>query len=74
MLAQSTGVDVRLVNVPVNPAGRFGAPETEPGPSGVASDVFMRIPFHRWHSLTIARRAAHRARVFPGAYPGQELN
>ena len=25
----------RLVNVSVNPAGRFGAPETEPGPSGV---------------------------------------
>jgi hypothetical protein len=25
----------RLVQVSVNPAGRFGAPETEPGPSGV---------------------------------------
>ena len=34
----------RLVNVPVNPAGRFGAPDTEPGPSGV-DDELMRIPF-----------------------------
>jgi hypothetical protein len=36
--------------VPVSPAGRFGAPETEPGPSGVGSrvdDERMRIPFHR---------------------------
>jgi hypothetical protein len=24
----------RLVKVSVNPAGMFGAPETEPGPSG----------------------------------------
>ena len=29
----------RLVNVSVNPAGRFGAPETEPGPSGADSGV-----------------------------------
>ena len=29
----------RLVNVPVNPAGRFGAPETEPRPSGVGRSV-----------------------------------
>jgi hypothetical protein len=39
----------RLVNVSVNPAGRFGAPETEPGPSGVdsgAEDELMRISFH----------------------------
>jgi hypothetical protein len=38
----------RLVNVSVNPAGRFGAPETEPGPSGVDSgvdDELMRISF-----------------------------
>ena len=36
----------RLVNVSVNPAGRFGAPETETGPSGVdsgAEDELMRI-------------------------------
>jgi hypothetical protein len=26
----------RLVKVSVNPSGRFGAPETEPGPSGVS--------------------------------------
>jgi hypothetical protein len=34
----------------VNPSGRFGAPETEPGPSGVdsgAEDELMRISFHR---------------------------
>jgi hypothetical protein len=24
----------RLVNMPANPSGRCGAPETEPGPSG----------------------------------------
>ena len=38
----------RLVNVSVNPAGRFGAPETEPGPSGVGrwvDDKLMRISF-----------------------------
>jgi hypothetical protein len=36
--------------VSVNPAGRLGAPETEPGPSGVdggADDALMGIPFHR---------------------------
>jgi hypothetical protein len=39
----------RLVNVSVNPAGRFGAPETEPGPSGADSGAeaeLMRISFH----------------------------
>jgi hypothetical protein len=39
----------RLVNLPVNPAGRFGAPETEPGPSGVdrgVEDALMGISFH----------------------------
>jgi hypothetical protein len=39
----------RLVNVSVSPSGRFGAPETEPGPSGVdsgAEDALMRISFH----------------------------
>src|SRR5215472_92967 len=38
----------RLVNVSVNPAGRFGAPDTEPGPPGVgrsAEDELMVIPF-----------------------------
>jgi hypothetical protein len=37
-----------LLKVPVNPAGRFGAPETEPGPFGVGSrvdDALIRIPF-----------------------------
>jgi hypothetical protein len=32
--------------VSVNPAGRFGAPATERGPSGVEA-VLIRIPFHR---------------------------
>jgi hypothetical protein len=48
--AQLTGVDVRLVKVSVNPAGRYGAPETEPGPFGVGSrveDGLMRIPCHK---------------------------
>jgi hypothetical protein len=38
------------VNVSVNPAGRFGAPETEPGPFGVDSgtgDELMRISFRK---------------------------
>jgi hypothetical protein len=33
----------------VNPSGRFGAPETEPGPSGVGrwgEDELMTISFH----------------------------
>jgi hypothetical protein len=33
----------------VNPSGRFGAPETEPGPSGVGRSVegeLMRISLH----------------------------
>src|SRR5262252_5959066 len=35
----------RLVNVSVNPSGRLGAPETEPGPCGLdVDDEFMRIP------------------------------
>jgi hypothetical protein len=55
----------RLVNVPVNPAGRFGAPETEPGPSGVDGEV-MTIPFHAWYRLTIVLRA----RVAPVGIPG----
>ncbi len=38
----------RLVNVSGNPAGRLGAPETEPGPSGVvAANELMSIPFPR---------------------------
>src|SRR5215216_7102085 len=42
-----------LVNVSVNPSGRFGAPETERGPSGVdsgAEDELMRISFS-WLAL-----------------------
>ena len=38
----------RLVNASGNPAGRLGAPETEPGPSGVvAANELMSIPFPR---------------------------
>jgi hypothetical protein len=40
----------RLVNVSMNPFGRFGAPETEPGPLGVGSwvdDEGMRVSFHK---------------------------
>jgi hypothetical protein len=36
--------------IAVNPAGRFGAPETEPGPSGVdrgAEDALRRISCHK---------------------------
>jgi hypothetical protein len=39
----------RLVNVSVNPGGRFGAPEAEPGPSGVDGadiDAFMAISLY----------------------------
>ena len=40
----------RLVNVPVNPPGRCGALETEPGlqKGGMrVGDELMRIPFHQ---------------------------
>src|SRR5262249_5274132 len=38
----------RLVNVSVNPSGRFGAPDTEPGPSGVVdADELMSMPLSR---------------------------
>ncbi len=46
----------RLVNVPVNPSGRFGAPATEPGPSGMAGE-FMRV------SLDVLRLAGGRGKV-----------
>jgi hypothetical protein len=45
------------VNVSVNPAGRFGAPETEPGPSGVGrwvEDELMRISFQEIRSISEA--------------------
>src|SRR5215470_360677 len=62
----------RLVKVSVNPAGRFGAPETEPGPSGMGGpvdDELMRVPFHEWHGSTIARATVHRTRDIPGPLP-----
>jgi hypothetical protein len=39
-------VSYRLVNVSVNAAGRFGAPETEPGPCG-AEVALMALSFHK---------------------------
>src|SRR5215467_6299654 len=59
----------RLVNVPVNPSGRFGATETEPGPCGIgrsADGELIGIPFREWYGLTLARRAAQSARDIPG--------
>src|SRR5207342_2908716 len=53
----------RLVNVPVNPAGRFGAPETERGPSGLGrrvEDELTTVPLLTWPDLASAHRAAHR--------------
>ena len=53
----------RLVNVPVNPAGRFGAPDTEPGLSGVgrpAEDELIVIPFPE--TLRLARAEPHPGR------------
>src|SRR5919199_4745795 len=40
----------RLVNVSVNPFGRFGAPEMEPGPCGAVSvdDELMRVSLLSW--------------------------
>src|SRR5207344_25467 len=48
-----------LVKVSVNPLGRFGAPETEPGPSGMSFELMMS-PFQMKKSgrLTLARGAA----------------
>ena len=39
----------RLVNVSVKPSGRFGAPDTEPGPSGTVNSVneFMTLSFDK---------------------------
>ena len=44
-----------LVNVSMNPAGRFGAPETQPAPSGVGKYVneLMRVPFTRPDDLCV---------------------
>src|SRR6516162_7452776 len=62
----------RLVNVAVNPSGRFGAPATEPGPSGVA-DEFMRVSF-----MSVSRLAGEEVFRVGGAgevlacEPGQE--
>src|SRR5207344_1079300 len=56
----------RLVNVPVNPSGRFGAPETEPGPSGAGrrvSDELTRIPLS--HDLTDFRAGSWGGRRRP---------
>jgi hypothetical protein len=57
------------VNVPVNPAGRFGAPETEPGPCGVG-DVFMRIPSHglsrTWNQRRVPRREKSQGQPLAG--------
>jgi hypothetical protein len=43
----------RMVKVSVNPAARFGAPETEPGlPGGPgAEDELVRISFHKAHGV-----------------------
>src|ERR687886_48621 len=44
----------RLVNVSVNPFGRFGAPETELEPCGAVSvdDELMRVSLLSWDSET----------------------
>ena len=66
----------RLVNVSVNPAGTFGAPETEPGPSGW-EDELMRTSFHRASRRLMLVRppsllvsSARRPRVSLGLLPG----
>src|SRR5262252_2516877 len=45
----------RLVNVSLKPAGRLGAPETEPGPSGTGEldDEPMTISFQRSEGLLV---------------------
>ena len=57
MPAQFPVSTYRLLNTSVNPADRFGAPETEPGPAG-AENEFMGSPFHEGYCLTVAHRAA----------------
>src|SRR5215469_13476949 len=59
----------RLVNVSVNPAGRFGAPETEPGPSGTDGEV-MRISFYTWY-CSRSRIAGSVGRRYPGPQVSQ---
>ena len=48
------------MNVLVNPSGRFGAPATEPGPSG-AGHEFMRVSFNKWCCLAVRILLARRA-------------
>src|SRR5271165_127136 len=63
----------RLVNVPVTPSGRCGAPATEPGPSGV-NDELMRISSL---ACLFAQRPQARAGLY-GKYlrlfPGREMS
>jgi hypothetical protein len=40
----------RLANVSVNPSGRFGAPDAEPGPSGLEAEL-MTLSFHMPNGL-----------------------
>src|SRR5271165_4680165 len=44
----------RLMNVPVNPSGRCGAPATEPGPSGMPEE-FMGVSFSRLAGQEVLR-------------------
>lgn len=59
-----------------NPSGRFGAPETEPGPSGGHGE-FMRIPFTSGIAspsrIERARSAGHSPGVPPGRVPWPTL-
>src|SRR5690348_13277590 len=67
----------RLVNVPVNPAGRFGAPEAEPGPSGVGErvvDEVMGSPHTGLDGLVKARADAHRPRLVLAKRPERRAN
>src|SRR5215203_6773806 len=68
----------RLVNVSVNPSGSLGAPETEPGPSGVdsgAEDELMRISFLCGRVLRVIYRPLERVVCYllPAVLPHREV-
>jgi hypothetical protein len=60
----------RLVNVLVNPSGRFGAPETEPGPCGAGDELLMTFPFTRGPASRSRPEWARRARDSLARHPG----
>ena len=67
--AQVTGVDVAAGERAGEPGREVRRPGYRAGALRGSQRCVHEDPFHRWHSLTIARRAAHRARHLPWLVP-----